>query len=166
MSICVLLSKIVEALDIQGDEDSSYLDKNTGEVISLRLDDFNAAEDGESLDDYAPWERENIQTADKILKGCHKNYLPLPSKFDVHEYQIMEDFCLSVQDEEISETLYNAIRGRGAFGRFKDCIYRFEIADDWYKYRAETLKEMAIDWCEANDIVYENEAKDTGRQEN
>jgi len=159
------LSKIVEALDIQNDEDSSYLDKITSEVISLSHDDFSAVEDGESLDDYAQWERENIQMAEKILNDCHKNYLPLPSKFDVHEYRIMEKFCFSVQDEEICETLCNAIRGRGAFRRFKDCIYRFEIADDWYKYRSESLKEMAIDWCDANDIAYEDDVKDSGRQE-
>jgi len=160
MSVCVLLSKIVEVLDIQGDEDSSHLDKITGEVISLRHDDFSAVENGESLDDYAQWERENIQMAEKILNDCHKNYLPLPSKFDVHEYRIMENFCFSVQDEEICETLCNAIRGGGAFRRFKDCIYRFEIADNWYKYRAEVLKEMAIDWCDANDIAYEDDVKD------
>ena len=165
MSGCVLLSKIVEALDIQGDEDSSYLDKNTGEVISLRLDDLSAVEEGESLDDYAQWERENIQMAEKILTDCHKNYLKLPAKFDVHEYWIMERFCFSVQDKEICETLCNAIRGRGAFRRFKDCIYGVEIADDWYEYRAEVLKEMAIDWCEANNITYEDDLKDSGRQE-
>jgi len=165
MSVCVLLSKIVEALDIQSDEDSSYLDKITGEVISLKHDDFSVAEDGESLDDYAQWERENIQMAEKILNDCHKNHLELPTKFDVHEYRIMEKFCFSIQDEEICETLCNAIRGRGAFRMFKDCIYRFEIADDWYKYRTKVLKEMAIDWCEANDITYEDDVKDSDLQE-
>ncbi|MHC4411358.1 MAG: UPF0158 family protein [Planctomycetota bacterium] len=162
MSICVLLSKIVEVLDIQGDEDSSYLDKKTGEVISLRHDDFSAAEDGESLDNYAQWECENIQIAEKILNDCHKNYLELPTKFDVNEYRIMERFCFSVQDEEICQTLCNTIRGSGAFRRFKDSIYRFGIDDNWHKYRNEALKKRAIDWCEANDIAYEDDLKDSG----
>jgi len=161
MSICVLLSKMVEVLDIQSDEDSSYLDKNTGEIITLRDEDLCAAEDGESLDDHAQWEQENIQSAKEILSDSHDAYLALPTKFDVNEYRIMERFCFSVKDEEISEALYNAIRGRGAFRMFKDCIYRFGIADDWYKYRGEALKGIAVDWCMANDIAYEDDLKDS-----
>ena len=163
MSGSVLLSKIVEALDIQSDENSSYLDKNTMEVVILTHDDFRAAEDGESLDRYAQWERENIQMAKKILNDDHNTYVALPTKFDVNEYRIMERFCFSVEDEEISDTLCNAIRGRGAFRVFKDCIYRFGIADNWYKYRNEALKRMAIDWCETNDIAYEDDLKNSAK---
>ena len=159
MSVCVLLSNILEVLELQGDESSSYLDKNTGEVITLSLEEFNAAENGESLDDYPEWQHENIKTAAKVLSDCDKNYLPLPSKFDVHEYRIMEDFCMSVQDKETCETLCNAIRGSGAFGRFKNCINRFEITENWYKYRAETFKEIAIQWCQDNDIKYNDDVK-------
>lgn len=66
----------------------------------------------------------------------------------------MERFCLSIEDEEISDSLYYAIKGKGAFRRFKEGIHRYGITDDWYKYREEALKQMARDWCEENDIEY------------
>ena len=66
----------------------------------------------------------------------------------------MEQFSLSIEDQEISESLYNAIHGRGAFRFFKDSIHRFGIADQWYKYRDAALKRIAIDFCEANSIEY------------
>ena len=36
------------------------------------------------------------------------DYLPLPSKFDIDEYHIMEDFCCSVVDDEIRGKLFPA----------------------------------------------------------
>jgi len=45
----------------------------------------------------------------------NKNFLGLPTKFDIDEYRIMERFCLSIQDEKTSEALYIAIKGSGAF---------------------------------------------------
>ncbi len=48
----------------------------------------------------------------------------------------------------------SAIKGRGAFRRFRDQIYRYEIEEDWYAYLDEALKQMAIDWCQENGIAY------------
>ena len=66
----------------------------------------------------------------------------------------MERFCLSIEDDDMCDDLCNAIRGRGAFRRFKDGIHEYGIADDWYKYRDDTVREIAIDWCEAHGISY------------
>lgn len=66
----------------------------------------------------------------------------------------MKDFCLSLDDGEISESLSNAIHGKGAFRYFKDSIHRYGIADQWYKFRDAVIKEIAIEWCEANNIEY------------
>lgn len=47
MSGSVLLSKIVEALDIQSDENSSFLDKNTMEVVILTHSERDAKKNGD-----------------------------------------------------------------------------------------------------------------------
>jgi len=160
VNVRVELSKIVEAMDIQNIEGLSYLDKNTGEVIVLAEEEFRAADDGDSLEDYPEWQRENIRIAQKIIDDDNKKFLGLPTKFDIDEYRIMEKFCLSIWDEKTSEALYAAIKGSGAFRRFKDSIHRFGVADDWYKYRDEALKEIAVEWCEENDIAYVDDLKD------
>lgn len=66
----------------------------------------------------------------------------------------MERFCLFLKDQEVSDSLYHAIKGKCAFRRFKEGIHRFGIADAWYKYRDDALRTIAIDWCEENDIEY------------
>jgi hypothetical protein len=66
----------------------------------------------------------------------------------------MESFCLSIPDEKLSELLLNQIRGSGAFRRFKDTIYRYGIEKDWFRFRADAYKEIAIDWLENNDLAY------------
>ena len=68
--------------------------------------------------------------------------------------KIMERFCLSVDDEDMRDDLCDAIRGRGAFRRFKDRMQLYGLADDWYRYQDEALREIAIAWCEEHGIPY------------
>lgn len=51
--------------------------------------------------------------------------------------------------------MYDSIKGRGAFGRFKYNIQKYNIENDWYKFRGEVLESIAIEWCEGNGINYE-----------
>jgi hypothetical protein len=89
-----------------------------------------------------------IRTAKDILEIDH--YLPFPTKFDIHEYRIMERFCYAIEDDDICDDLCRAIRGRGAFRYFNDKIHAYGIAEDWYRYRDNALREIAIEWCEEN----------------
>jgi hypothetical protein len=66
----------------------------------------------------------------------------------------MERFCYSVEDEAIRDDLCHAIRGRGAFRYFKEKIHDYGIAENWYRYRDEALREIAIAWCAENGIPY------------
>jgi hypothetical protein len=66
----------------------------------------------------------------------------------------MEAFCWAIDDEDMQQELLSAIRGGGAFRRFKDAIHRFEIQDDWYQYRNEALEKIAIEWLDAHQITY------------
>lgn len=68
----------------------------------------------------------------------------------------MERFCLSIADDEIRDIMYSSIKGRGAFRKFKDNIHKFNIAEDWYRYRDEAIKQIAIDWCKENDVKFTN----------
>jgi hypothetical protein len=33
-------------------------------------------------------------------------------------------------------------------------IHKYGIADDWYKYRYNSMKRIIIDWCESNNVDY------------
>ena len=154
MTIRVKLDDIIEGLEFQSDEVHSFLDKRTGEVVSVSDEEMNAAQDDEPVKDFPNWQQNLVRIAKEIIEETG-NYIDLPSKFEIDEYSMMEKFCLSLDDSKMSDTLYGLIKGHGAFRRFKDAIHKYNIADDWYKYRNGELKEIAIECCQQNSIEFE-----------
>jgi hypothetical protein len=152
MTAIVSVKDIVDEMDIMSDEISSFLDKRTGELVSLSDEMFSAAEEDSDINEYPEWQRELIIKAKEILES--DDYLQLPSKFDIHEYHIMEEFCRSLNDSTIRNTLLTKIKGSGAFRRFKDAICRYGIENEWFAYREKELKNIAIDWLKENNIAY------------
>ena len=156
MAIRVKLNEIIEGLEFQSDESSSFLDKTTGKVVLISDYEISAAEDGDPIEDFPDWEQDLVRIAKEIVDETG-NYIDLPTKFDINEYSIMEKFCLSLNDSEMSDNLYSSIKGSGAFRRFKDAINEYDIADDWYKYRNDVLKEIAIEWCKEKGIEFDEQ---------
>ena len=152
MTIQVKLQDVLEGMDFQSDEQPSFLNLSTGEVVSITDEELRAAEHDAPLEDFPEWQHDAIRIAKDIVETDH--YLPLPDRFEIHEYSIMERFSLSADDEDMRDDLCDAIRGRGAFRRFKDRMQLYGLADDWYRYRDEALREIAIAWCEEHGIPY------------
>ena len=155
MSQSVRLSAIMEVIEISSEEFSSYLNRITGHVITLSEEEISAAEERDDLYDYPEWQRESILMASDFLKN-EKDYLGLPTKDDLDEYRLMEKFSLPLEDTKTSEILYGAIKGRGAFRRFKDALHRLNLTDEWYAYRDAAVRQVAIDWCELNEINWQD----------
>lgn len=151
----VKLDKLVEDVLMQGDEITGYLDKTTGETVLINSEDESAAENEEGTDKYPEWQQGTIKIAKEILDETTDKYIQLPSRFDVHEYKIMENFCETIEDERNRRVVEIALRGSGAFRRFKDFIHEFDLAEQWYKFRDEAVKEIVIEWCDDNDLEYE-----------
>ncbi len=145
----IKIENILEHLELTTDTGCSYLNKLTGEIIFISDDIFDYAEDGD-LDGLAEWEKELTVVAKEINET--DNYVKLPTKYDINEYQIMEKYCQSIIDDRLRNIMYSSIKGSGAFGRFKDNVHRNNIQDDWYRFREEELKMIATDWCETNKI--------------
>ncbi|MGD8751955.1 MAG: UPF0158 family protein [Anaerolineales bacterium] len=155
MGLIVRLKDFIQEMDVFGDEYRVFLNVRTGEFVVLSDEELGAAEEGESLEDFPEWQRESIQKAGEVLFG--DDYRELPSRFDIHEYAIMERFCYSVEDDKLRNRLLNSIRGRGAFRYFKDTIHEYGIVDTWYEYREQAFKEIATEWLESHNIAYTDE---------
>jgi hypothetical protein len=155
MAIRVKLDDIIEGLEFQSDETSWFLNKKTGEVVLINDYEMRAAEEGNPLEDFPDWEQDQVRIAREIIAETGQ-YIPLPTKFEINEYSIMERFCVSLDNQEISDILYDLISGSGAFRRFKDAIYKFGIEDKWHTYRNNAIKEIAIEWCRENNIEFDN----------
>src|SRR5438552_8986856 len=131
MTVQVRLQDILEGMDFQSDEQSSFLNLTTGEVVAISDEELRAAEHDAPLEDFPDWQHDAIRIAKDIVETEH--YLPLPDRFEMHEYQIMERFCLSVDDADIRGDLCDIIRGRGGFRRFKGRVQAYGMAEAWYR---------------------------------
>ena len=78
----------------------------------------------------------------------------MPTPYEIHEYKIMERFCRTIDDGWMSERLFAAITGPGAFRRFKNETRKLGIDDDWAEYRQAALKQIAVQWCSDNEVEY------------
>ena len=152
----VKLSDVVDGLEQQDAEYCIVLHKKTGRFVPIMDDDILAAEEDIPPDDGPAWQKDAVAEARDFLEH-EEDYVRLPTEFDIHEYSIMERFILSLPDEGVSDALYRAIKGGGAFRRFKDEIHRLGVEDQWYKYRDEALRAIAVEWCEENNIEYNDE---------
>src|SRR5713226_5179231 len=149
----VKLDEVVEALESAMEEHAHYLDKRTGEIILLTSEDLRAAEEDDLISDYPDWQRESILKAREVLKESEA-FAQLPDQFDVHEYKIMENFCLAFEDRQVGQDLLRRIKGSGAFRRFKNAIYSMGIEKAWYEFKRSELEKIAIEWLEENEIPY------------
>ncbi len=154
MAVRVKLDDIIAGLESQSSESSSFLDKRTGEIALINDYEMQVAEDNEPIDDLPEWEQDLVRSAKEILADTD-NYIQLPSQFDINEYSIMEDFCYSLDDPKLRDTLLDLITGSGAFRRFKDAVHQHNVADNWCDFRNSEFRQIAMDWCKENDIQFD-----------
>ena len=137
----VKLDVILDAIEMADDNYTYFLDLETGDSVFL-ADELITGLDNEGLEDEI---EENLE-----------RYLRLPTKFEIHEYHIMEEFIWTLKGER-ADKLDCAIRGRGAFRRFKDLVDRMGISQQWYDFQAEYYRKLAIVWCQEHGLEYEEE---------
>jgi hypothetical protein len=157
MAVIVALHDVVNEMDVFSDEHTAYINRRTGELITLTHEELALAEDPEAAEDAPQWQQELLPKVREVLES--EDFLPLPSKFELHEWAIMERFARSVTTPTESDELLDVLHGRGAFRRFKDALQRRELTESWYRYREAALEEIAAEFLEANGIVYRRAAK-------
>jgi hypothetical protein len=150
MPALVSIKEIVEMMDSQTDESSTYLDPETGRLYPLTNEVLRLAESGGNRDKLPEWQQPEFD--DALFVGASDRVVGLPSKWDIHEWEIMRDFALSVEDDPISDALQGALRGGGAFRRFREAVRFHDLEDAWRRYREQALRQIAIEWCEERGI--------------
>lgn len=155
MAPVIRLRDLINEMDACSDEFKTFLNTRTGELVTLSVEELGAAEEGEGPEGFPQWQQDNIRKAAEVVQS--RDYRQLPTKYEIHEYAIMERFCYAVGDDELSRRLLNSIRGRGAFRYFRDTIHAYGIEEHWYQFREQALKDIAIDWLEGLGIAYTDE---------
>ena len=152
MAVIVSLRDVLDEMELSSDEATAYINRKTGELITLTHEVAALAEDPDEAADAPQWQKDILPKAREVMAS--EDFIPLPSKFEIHEWAIMERFAQSVTDGAVSDKLDAAVHGRGAFRRFKDAVQRLGIADEWYRFRDAALEEIAVEFLEAHGITY------------
>lgn len=145
----VQLKEIVEGMEFQSDEVMAYLHRPTGRVFPVSAEALQEAEEGAGR---AGVDEAELAIAREIVAGGD-DYLPLPDRFEIDEYRMMERFAAGAADPLARAELGQALRGRGAFRYFKDVVRRLGLAEEWYTYRDRGYEDVARAWCEEHGLV-------------
>ena len=138
--MAIKLKQVIEAIESADDAFSALYDTQTGETVYLP-------------DEIMFGERD--KTLEELIESAPLGrFLHFPTKYDIHEYSIMEDFVYSLPAGAARQELTNAICGKGAFRRFKNGICYHRLEQQWYDYRDLAYRAIAIRWCEDEGIEY------------
>jgi hypothetical protein len=153
MATVISLREVIETLEMQGENCLSYLDPDTGEIVTATEEVRRLAEEPEESQDNLPeWQREMVRKVRAMLASSR--CLQLPDRFRIHEWSIMNEFAEAQHSNQVRQELLEAIHGAGAFRMFRSTIRRLGIEKSWYRFREEALAEIARDWLEAHDLPY------------
>ena len=138
----ISLDELCEAMEDDSYEHDYFLDLETGEILCV----------SEYMDD------EESEKVKERIEEDFKRYERIP-KAESHEgYQDMVDFIATVDNERLAELLEVAIKGKGAFRRFKDVLLNYpEERERWFNFKDERMEERALEWLDDIDVTLSGE---------
>lgn len=152
MGAVISLREIIEAMEMTTNDSASYLNPETGEIITVTEEERLLVEEEEPRDDIPAWQLEMLP---KIRAALESDlFLELPDQSDIHEWSIMDEFARAQTSERIRQELADAIHGAGAFRIFRSAIRRLGVEQSWYQFRDEAVAEIARDWLEEHKLPY------------
>jgi len=97
-----------------------------------------------------------IDTDEKLAEKIESSsdYIRLPNQYDIHEYNIMEDFAESSADVHKRERLLRALNSRKPFRHFKDALDYVGLSEAYYAFRSLVFFQISMEWCKENSIPY------------
>lgn len=164
------LSDLEVAFDTNFEEMTYFLDLETGAVVLVTgetrqtLEEiyeeipegadaeraFAAALAARNLQD---WEAEEVQQADAVESGFGTRYVKVPPVETRDAYRDMEDFIDTMTNERLRDRLADAIRGRGAFRRFKNVLGYYPAEEQrWFAFRDARMRERILAWLDEERI--------------
>jgi hypothetical protein len=136
----IKLVDVLGAIELASNEFTYFYNKENGEVV-MYADPLITGIENEELEE--------------DLEENYDNYIRLPTKFEINQYHIMEQFIWSLPEGSNQNKLERSIQGRGAFRRFKDAVYNLGLEPSRFAYEALAYRKIAIEWCRDNGLEYQ-----------
>ena len=80
------LSEVIDALDFTNDEIEYYYNPDNGEIFMSNIGDF---------------ENLNEDELDELFEKS----IMLPTRYDINEYEMMEDFAETIEDSRLQKSI-------------------------------------------------------------
>jgi hypothetical protein len=93
-----------------------------------------------------------------IVRTDPTRYLAIEAIPSRIQYQWLDDFIKSVEDEGTRLRMEAAVNGKGAFRRFKDIL--LTLPDErrrWFEFRDQMMRQRIIEWVREHGIMALNE---------
>lgn len=154
MPLPVSLDLVAQELESLDNEMTAYVNRRTGDIVSVSDEELALVEEEEEgVEEELPdWQVEMLPRLREIASG--EDWVALPDKFDIHEWEIMRRFAETVDDKDLAERLQRAIHGKGAFRMFRATLEDAGRRDEWYDFRREALKTVAREALEHLGVPY------------
>lgn len=149
----IKLEEMMRAIELGDNLGNYYYNKSIEKIIyildqSRKLEEVYTEED---LDRLKQWEIDDLRAAIDVEENWD-NYILLPSKYDMYEYEIKEKFCYYIKDEKISTEL---IKEGGYSKRFDETVRRLNVENEWQDFREKAIKKRLLSWCSENELEVE-----------
>ena len=135
------LKQVIQAIEEASEVFTSFWDTKTGKTAYL-------------ADPLMTDMTEEDKALASAIEDMPERFLRFPTKYEIHQYRIMEAYIDRLPPGKVQEKLAYAIRGKGAFRRFKQSVRYHGLEQRWYDYLAEAYRELAIRWCDEEGLEY------------
>ncbi len=152
MAVVVSLVEMISEMAELVDNHTAFLNRKTGELLTMNDQQRALFENSQPVHDLSDGQH---AVREAMERG---ELLELPSKFEHHEFSIVERFCESINEPRHKRKLKKAIRGKRAFRDFRKVIGKLGIVQRWIGFRNRELEELAVDWLDRNDIAFNKAA--------
>lgn len=144
------LEDIVNELELISDDGNSFFDKSTGQLFHISTRELEYAESGKEINPFLyKWQIEKINTVREMLKS--NQYIQLPTKNEINEHGLMINFLRNYPNQKLKDEVANLEQDNNInYWQLRNVILQYNIGDEWYRYKREAFKKIAIDWCDKN----------------
>lgn len=141
------ITEAVQSVQMGGEVFELFYDRQTGQILEV------PTEEGLAYVDYESMPAADRQLWDLVAEDEHgKRFIKLPTEFEINEWDIMRQFAESLNDAKQAALLGDAIRGGGAFRRFKNSVARMGLEKMWDAFRDNAVKQIMLEWCDEHGI--------------
>ena len=170
----VSFSDLEDAFLDCSDSHHYWLDKRTGEVLFVDEEIARSLERGEDLSNAPKWQREFIEQARRVLRAFGElpgeesddefelgRYVEIPKHESRDAYEDMADFAGTVTNPHLRDLLDVALRGKGAFRRFKDVLLGYPVERQrWFEFEGRRERERIGEWAREQGLEIDFERRE------